>query len=104
MTLTVEAVPNLKSYAIEWAEEGNYFLSKRNILYHSEDLMAPFKQVAAIEAPPWKALAARFRLGQRLLRFMVTNVLPLGNGDLFVTFDKSVGLIRDGQWIDLKLE
>lgn len=33
---------------------------------------------------------------------MVTNVVPLNNGDLFVTFDKSVGIIHDGKYIELK--
>jgi hypothetical protein len=32
---------------------------------------------------------------------MVTNVRPLNNGELFVTFDKAVGVIRSGQYIPL---
>jgi hypothetical protein len=33
---------------------------------------------------------------------MVTNVIPLDNGEIFVTFDKSVGVIRNGQYRDLE--
>jgi len=33
---------------------------------------------------------------------MVTNVVPLANGDLFVTFDKSVGIVRNGKYQNLK--
>lgn len=29
---------------------------------------------------------------------MVTNVMPLPNGDIFITFDKSVGVVRDGRY------
>lgn len=97
----VEHVPELTGYTVEWAEQGNYFLSRRNVLYHSRDLQPPFKKFAAIDAPIWKEVASTFRLAQRLLRFQVTNVIPLENGDVFVTFDKSVGIIRDHKYHNL---
>ncbi len=103
MKWTVENVPELKGYAVEWAEPNNFYLSRRNHLFHSESLKPPFKKVAAIDAPFIKNFAANFRLAQRILRFMVTNVIPLSNGDLFVTFDKSVGIVRDGKYQTLKI-
>ena len=96
MIWTVEPIPELNGYTVEWAEDGNYFLSRRNILYRSPDLKPPFEKVATINAPGWKGIVSGIRLAQRLLRFMVTNVIPLNNGDIFVTFDKSVGVVRDG--------
>lgn len=101
MNWTVEEVPELRGYTIEWAEPGNYYLSRRNVVYHSTDLKPPFKKVATINAPSWKQAASNLRLAQRLLRFMVTNVVPLTNGDLFVTFDKSIGVVRDGVYAEL---
>ena len=98
MNWTVENVPELKGYTVEWAEEGNFYLSRRNVLYHSENLQPPFKKIALIDAPFWKQAASISRLAQRLLRFQVTNVIPLENGDLFVTFDKSVGIIRNNKY------
>jgi hypothetical protein len=102
MNWTVEKVPELRGYTVEWAETGNFYLSRRNVLYHSENLKPPFKKIAAISAPFWKQTASSFRLAQRLLRFQVTNVIPLDGGDVFVTFDKSVGIVRDGKYHDLK--
>jgi hypothetical protein len=102
MSWTVENVPALKGYTIEWAERGNFYLSRRNAIYHSENLKPPFKQIAVVEAPFWKQAASVFRLAQRLLRFQVTNIIPLSGGDLFVTFDKSVGLIKNGKYLPLK--
>lgn len=102
MSWTVEEVYELKGYTIEWAETNKFYLSRRNHLFEAKSLSLPFKHIAAIDAPSWKKLAGRFRLTQRLLRFMVTNVVPLGNGDLFVTFDKSVGVIQNGKYIRLK--
>ena len=96
MKWTVENVPELRGYAVEWAEPNNFYLSRRNQLFHSDSLKPPFKLIAAIDAPLIKKLASNFRLAQRVLRFMVTNVVPLADGDLFVTFDKSVGVVRDG--------
>lgn len=102
MQWTIENVPELRGYAVEWAEAGNYYLSRRNELFHSENLKPPFKRIAVADAPFWKSLASRFRLPQRVLRFMFTNVVPLANGDVFVTFDKSVGIVRDGKYQALK--
>ena len=102
MKWIVESVPELKGYTVEWAEANNFYLSRRNNLFHSENLKPPFKKIAAIDSPFWKQTASNLRLVQRLLRFMVTNVIPLKNGDLFVTFDKSVGIVRDGLYLELK--
>ncbi len=102
MNWTVESVPELRGFAIEWAEEGNFYLSRRNVLFHSENLKPPFKKITVIDAPFWKQAASNLRLAQRLLRFMVTNVIPLKNGDLFVTFDKSVGIVKNGKYQGLQ--
>ncbi len=102
MNWRVESVPELRGFTIEWAEDGNYFLSRRNVLFQTDDLKPPFKKIAVIGAPFWKQAVSNFRLAQRLLRFMVTNVLKLQNGDLFVTFDKSVGVVRNGKYLALK--
>lgn len=102
MNWTVENVPELRGYTIEWAEPENFYLSRQNRLFHTASLKSPFKQIAAIDAPFWKQAASNFRLAQRLLRFMVTNVIPLENNDLFVTFDKSVGIIQNGKYKQLK--
>ncbi len=101
MTWKAEENKELRGYTVEWAEPGSYFLSKRNKIFHSSYLRLPFTDIATIDAPAWKSFAANFRIAQRLLRFMVTNVLPLDNGELFVTFDKSVGIIRDGKYRNL---
>ncbi|HEY0427876.1 MAG TPA: hypothetical protein VGC76_08835 [Pyrinomonadaceae bacterium] len=102
MNWTVENVPELRGYTVEWAETDNFYLSRRNRLFHSSSLKPPFEEIAVIEAPFWKQVASSFRLAQRLLRFMVTNVIPTENGELFVTFDKTVGIIRNGKYIELK--
>ncbi len=102
MDWTVENIPELRGYTVEWAEKGNFYLSLRNGIYHSENLKPPFKKIATIDTPAWKTAAAKFRLAQRLLRFQVTNVIPLSERDLFVTFDKSVGIVRDGKYQTLK--
>ncbi|MCY7347868.1 MAG: hypothetical protein LH614_16850 [Pyrinomonadaceae bacterium] len=102
MNWTVENVPELRGYAVEWAEPNNFYLSRRNRLFHATSLKPPFKSITVVDAPFIKQIAANFRLAQRVLRFMVTNVVPLANGDLFVTFDKSVGILRDGKYQTLE--
>jgi hypothetical protein len=101
MPWKIEEVPELRGYTVESAEPGKYFLSRRNRLFAAESLKPPFRFIADVAAPSWKTLASNFRLAQRLLRFMVTNVVDLGD-EIFVTFDKSVGVIRDGNYLALK--
>lgn len=96
--ITIEPVPDLEGYTVEWAGPESYILSQRNQLYRSRSLKPPFAHLASIDAPRWRRLAARSRLVQRLLRFMVTNVVPLPNGDIFVTFDKSAGIVSSGRY------
>jgi len=98
MEWKVEELPRLRGFTVEWAEDGNFILSRRNVLFSATSLDGPLEQIAAIDALFWKRSASRSRLAQRLLRFMVTNIVRLANGELFVTFDKSVGVIRDGKY------
>lgn len=100
--LLIEEVGTLRGFAVEWAEPGNFYLSRRNRIFHSRDLEPPFAEVVTIDAPVWKRFMSAWRLPQRLLRFMVTNVIPLANGDLFVTFDKALGIVHDGEWRPLR--
>jgi hypothetical protein len=98
MNWTIQEVPELRGCCVEWAEPGNFYLSRRNVIYHSADLMPPFEKVVTIDAPKWKEFASTSRLAQRLLRFMVLNVIPLNDGSLFVAFDKTVGIVRNGEY------
>lgn len=102
MRWTIEEIPELEGFTVEWAEPENFYLSRCNLLFQTSSLKPPFKQIAVIDAPFWKRAASSFRLAQRFLRFQVTNVIPLANDDIFVTFDKSVGIIRNGKFQPLK--
>ena len=101
MLWKVESIPELAGYTIEWAEPNNYYLSRKDVIFHSEDLKTPFRRISRIDNPFWQRAASMIRPGQRLLRFLVYNLLPLANGDIFVTFGKKVGLIRNGRYIEL---
>ena len=94
----IEEIPHLQGFVIEWAEEGNFILSRRNQIFHSSDLAYKPKLIGEVSAPFWRELAAFPRLGQRLLRFSVNCVIPLDSNEYFVSFDKTIGLIRDGKY------
>jgi hypothetical protein len=102
MPWKLEQIPRLTGYTVEWAEPDDYYLSRRNQIYHSADLEDAVVEVGSIDAPLWRRVASRSRLCQRLLRFMVYNLIPLSNGDLFITFDKTIGIFRDGRYIHVE--
>lgn len=101
MEWKVQRLPDLAGYTVEWAEANNFLLARRDRIYRSRDLTPPFTEVARIGASVLRRATSKFRLGQRLLRYMVYNLVPLKNGDLFVTFGKSVGIISNGVYADL---
>ena len=95
---SVEEVPSLRGYAVEWVEPGRMILARRNRLFESGAAGAPRVPLGDVPAPAWKRFAASSRAAQRLLRFMFYNVLRLGDGSVFVTFDKEVGVFSGGRF------
>jgi hypothetical protein len=87
----------LRGYTIEWAEEKEYILSRRNQVFRSYDLQPPFQHIGSFPAPRWKKTVTQSRLAQRLLRWMYYNIVKLPDDELFVAFDKSIGVIRNGK-------
>jgi hypothetical protein len=98
---TARPEPSLDRYAVEWADGDGLILSRRNRLFHRAPGRAP-RPAAQIPAPAWKAAASRLRLVQRLLRFTTQNVLRLPDGSWFVTFDRRIGVVRDGRYRQLE--
>src|SRR5688572_27456328 len=96
MSWSVVEIPELRGYVVEWSEPGNYLLSRRNVIYRSTDLKPPFERIAEFPAPIWLKAAAFTRLGQRLIRFSCNVVMPMANGEVFVSFDREIGVIRGG--------
>lgn len=96
MTWLVKDVPQLKGYAIEWVQPEFAILSKRNRLYQARTPMSELQLIGEVKSNGLKQIAANFRLGQRLGRFMVYNAIPLADGTIFVTFDTQVGLVSKG--------
>lgn len=93
----VDEKPALRGFTVEWAEPGDFILSRGNRLYRSAALTGPFEEFASFPVPAWKAAAGRFRLPQRLLRHLFYNVLKLPGDELFLTFGKQIGVYRDGE-------
>jgi len=96
MNWKIVEISELKGYVVEWSEPGNYLLSRRNVIYRSPDLKPPFERIAEFPAPFWRKLASVPRLGQRLIRFSSNVVMPAGKNEIFVSFDREIGVIRDG--------
>jgi hypothetical protein len=86
----------LRGFTIEWEEPNRTFLSRRDQLFRCAALDGPIETVARFPAFRALGLAARLRPAQRALRFCYYNVMPLPDGSLFLTFDKSVALAREG--------
>ena len=86
----------MRGYTVEWAEPGNFVLTRRDQLFQSSSLSPPFTFLGHFPSEMWKHFGARFRPFQRALRFLFYNVIPLKGKELFLTFGKDIGIYRDG--------
>lgn len=73
------------------------FWSRGSAILRSDTLNGPVNHVATIPRPPLERLLGTTRLGRRLVRGMVYNLLPLSDGRLFFSFARDLGFIRDGK-------
>jgi hypothetical protein len=96
MNWTVEETRLPRGSVVEWAEPGKFILSRNDQLFVCGDPHSAWRSIAKAPASQIRSLTARFRPFQRLLRFMFYNVIPLADGSIFFTFDKSVGIVRNG--------
>ncbi len=94
---TVEEVASLRGYCVEWAEPGRILVSRRNELFVTANVDQTPRWLGRFPDHWWRIIAARTRLGQRLLRFMFYNVLPLSDGSYFLTFGRQIGRLVDGR-------
>jgi len=94
----VEQDPRLSGYAVEWTDGRQFILSRHHRLFRTTSLDAGFEEIGSVLQPLWKREATRLRPLQRLLRSMFYNVVPLPDGSIFTTFDRSIGLIREGRY------
>jgi len=89
--------PSLDGYQVEWEEEGELLVSRRNQLFRMRAGSAP-TPIGVFPASSWRSRISRFRPAQRLLRFIYYNVLKLPDGRLFASFDKSIGISENGRF------
>jgi len=88
-------VSELRNYSVEYEDLDRLILAKRNLLYEvKKDNLKLKKKIGEFKLPLWKSILIRFQIIQRLLRCFFYNVIVLKNGDIFFTFNKSIGLIK----------
>jgi hypothetical protein len=102
MTWSVDLVPELDGFSVDWAEPGRLRLSRRIRLFPAETIESKPRLVGAVPAPLWQRFISRSRLGQRLARFMFYNVLPLGEDRVFLTFNRDAGIIDGGRFQEIE--
>lgn len=97
MGVTIEPVTAWDGFAVEWHHGDRVVLSRRRYLYEADGVGGTPRRLGEIPVPLVQRAVSHVRLGQRLLRAMVYNVLPLGEGQWFVTYGRRMGVLsRDG--------
>lgn len=98
----LEEVEALRGFAVEWSDGDRLFLSRRNQLFELAAGSDVPRKIGTIPAGALRSLVAHFRLGQRLLRFLVFNLLPTAPGEFLVTFGKEIGVLRGDRYFPLQ--
>ena len=99
----VEEVSALRGYAIEWISPEKAIVSRGSELLHGDSLDGPFSTIGTIPLPRWQHALSRNRFARRLLRLMYFNVLPSKNNRYFATFDKTIGIFDNSQFIPISI-
>lgn len=87
----------LRGYAVEWAGPDSLIVSRGNSLFSCDLAGAAMRPVGTFPRPTLRCAVARVRLGQRLLREMYYNVVPLPDGRLFTTYAMDIAVIERGR-------
>jgi len=101
MKWKIEKIKDLNGFTIEWLDPKIVLFSKRNRIYRSKDPFGKREFVGEVSAPAWQKFVSRIRMGQRFLRFMAYNVIPLSDASIFVSFNKSIGIISKEGYRDI---
>ena len=103
-TFNFSEIESLKGYSVEWDSKDKLILAKGNNLYEIEKGDSKeINKIGEFPLPSWKKFLIRFLTFQRLLRGFFYNVVVLKNNDIFVTFGKSLGVIKqNGEFIHLE--
>lgn len=97
-------IKELKNFSVEVDNKQTLILARKNFLYEvDKSNLVIKKKLGKFKLPFLKSKLIKFKLFQRLLRCFFYNVLPLDNGDIFVTFAKSIGVIKqNGDFFQLE--
>ena len=91
----ISEIESLKGFSVEWDNPEYLIIAKRNILYEvNRNNLKIKKKIGNFPLPFWKKILIRSVLIQRFFRGFFYNVIVLQNKDIFVTFGKSIGLIK----------
>ncbi len=83
--------------ACEYIGPEGVFWSRGRTVLRSDTLDGPVSPVSVIPRPPLRRLLGLTRLGRRLARQAVHNLIPMADGSLLFTFARTAGFIRDGR-------
>lgn len=93
----LQPVPALAGSTVEWVAPDEVLVSRGRALYRATERHRRLQRVGLVGGPAWKAAAAHVPLIARLLRFSFYNALPLPDGRIFFSFDREVGILKDGR-------
>lgn len=89
--------------SVEWYDGLSMLLGRKNLLYSANQVGGPLTLVGEVPIPVAHRALSMARFGQRFLRSMFYNVLPLGDGRYFTTFGRRVGVIGPEGWTEVTL-
>ena len=95
---TVSRMPARRHLTLEWHDEEQMIASCGRYLYKASPNDSQLEWIGATPEPVWKRLLGPSKLCRRALRLMYFNVVPITRDRFAVWFDKSIGLIEQGNF------
>lgn len=92
-TERITSFPRPGAECCEHISSNGVFWSRGRTILRSETLEGPFERIACIPRPITRRLLGATRLGRRLARETIYNLIPMDDGSLFFSYGNEVGFI-----------
>lgn len=92
----------LRGCAVEWIERDGLIVSRGRALYRTGFEGERPRLIGQVPRPLAVRAISSLRLGQRFLRELFYNVIPLEDGRFFVSFGRQTGILEHGYFAPLR--
>lgn len=100
-SISIEEVSALKGAFVDWLDDDFVLFSKGNKIYKANHDLNEINLVCKVPQKLVASIFSNHRLGKRLFRQTVYNIIPVSDDFYFVSFGNQIGYIEKGSFFEI---